>query len=406
MLAALAMPATASNLPSGSEGTNESEKGSVELDRLLSTMIAEGDIEVSLGGRIQFDIGGTSSDQTLKDMGHLSTDGAEFRRVRLFAKGSIYKAVEFKAQFEFSSGSVALKDVYGRVKTPVGKLTVGHFKEPFGLDELISSKHQPIIEPSTTIAFAGSRNAGVMLSDSVKDANVTWALGVFADTDNQGRTNNGTVDDGDGRENGSYNVTGRLTYAPLHDEEAGKLAHFGVALSKRGDVQGETEFSSRGGSHFTDKLAKATVADSTGAIILGVESAWTQGPASLQAEYVMTEVDSEATDYNFGGYYLTASYFLTGEHRPYKDGVFGRLKPFKNYGDGGNGAFEVAARYDVLDLSDSGLYGGELTSVAGGVNWYLNPNARVQLFYTTTDVDDGSTTGTSNAVTMRFALDW
>jgi len=50
----------------------------------------------------------------------------------------------------------------------------------------------------------------------------------------------------------------------------------------------------------------------------------------VQAEYMGTQVARDhGPSVRFGGGYVSASYFLTGESRPYdrSAGLFGRLKP-------------------------------------------------------------------------------
>ena len=78
------------------------------------------------------------------------------------------------------------------------------------------------------------------------------------------------------------------------------------------------------------------------------------------------------------GAYVQASYFLTGENRVYlRDiGGFGRVRPLEPFyflprnglGSGlgsifGRGAWEVAARYDYLDLNSSAF--GAIPAVKG-----------------------------------------
>ena len=49
--------------------------------------------------------------------------------------------------------------------------------------------------------------------------------------------------------------------------------------------------------------------------------------------------------------------FLTGETKPYDDGVFGRVKVinpgYNGAKAGGWGAWQIAGRYDTVDLSDA-----------------------------------------------------
>jgi phosphate-selective porin OprO/OprP len=88
-------------------------------------------------------------------------------------------------------------------------------------------------------------------------------------------------------------------------------------------------------------------------------------------------------------------YFLTGEHDHYskKNGFFERVTPTSNafwVRDtccSGPGAWQVGARYDYLDLNDNGLNGGILHNITGGLNWFLNPNMKMQFNYVATHRD-------------------
>ena len=82
----------------------------------------------------------------------------------------------------------------------------------------------------------------------------------------------------------------------------------------------------------------------------------------------------------FTGYYGYAAYMLTGETRPFKGGNFDRVRPFKELGKDGLGAFELAFRFDRLDLSNTPVLaraGNEAQSLTLGLNWYFNPYAKL-----------------------------
>ena len=45
----------------------------------------------------------------------------------------------------------------------------------------------------------------------------------------------------------------------------------------------------------------------------------------------------------------------------------------------------MGARYNYLNLNDKGLNGGILNDYTLGLNWFLNPNMKVQFNYSITD---------------------
>lgn len=363
------------------------------------------DFKFKVGGRLMYDFGWMSEDDDLKaDLGDDQHDSSETRRARLYFSGLLYDNIDFKLQFDFAGGDADLKDAYLGLKDfPFGKIKAGHFKEPFGLEELTSSKYITFMERSLpTEAFAPSRNAGVMLYDTAFDERMTWAAGVFKNVDGFG-------DDKD-EDDGGYSVTARVTALPIYEDEGASLLHVGASYSSRdtaydSDVGGDAaRFRSRPEAHLFDRFVDTGDFASDHMDLYGLEGAWVSGPLSIQGEYTFADVDA-SSDVSFDGYYVQASYFLTGEHRKYKPsaGAFSRVKPNKNFGSGGWGAWEVAARYSSVDLSDSGISGGELDNITAGLNWYLNPNTRLMWNYVRADKDD---VGKANMLLMRLQIDF
>ena len=390
-----------------------------DKDKGLNATLADGDIQVQFGGRIMYDLGFLSADDELKTpaAGYENeafefSDGSEFRRARFFAKGTLYDTIDFKAQYDFAGGDADFKDVYMQTDLGFGTLRAGNFFEPFGLEQLTSSKYMTFAERSVTSAFTPVRNAGLMLFDAV-DGGVpfTWALGMFRKSDDFG--------DDKSSVSGEYNVTARVTAAPIYDKADGNVLHFGLAGSVRSDIEGTNTFKTRPESHLAPSIADTDFRDlgpaafaSDGYLLTGAEAAWTRGPLSLQGEYMMADVDAPEgdEDLGFSGYYAMASYFITGEHRPYKKGSFGRVKPSSNWGQGGAGAWEVALRYSAVDLSDGDVSGGELANVTAGVNWYLNPHTRVMFNYVNSELEDSAATasgeGSLDSLIVRFQVDF
>lgn len=101
-------------------------------------------------------------------------------------------------------------------------------------------------------------------------------------------------------------------------------------------------------------------------------------------------------DPQFGGWYLQAAWTLTGERHAWSsvNGGFRGIRPAKTFNrDKGDwGAFEIAARYSVLNLNDhagvlgvatptGGIRGGEQDIWTVGLNWYPNSVVRFLLDY-------------------------
>jgi phosphate-selective porin OprO/OprP len=105
------------------------------------------------------------------------------------------------------------------------------------------------------------------------------------------------------------------------------------------------------------------------------------------------------------GGYAEALYFLTGENRDYNkvSGVFNRVIPKNNanFSECKYGAWQVGARYDWIDLNSFGINGGQAQDGTLGLNWFLNPNLRIQVNYVLTHVNNA---GPSGIVTTNGAL--
>lgn len=364
----------------------------------LNLATEDGNFKLKIGGRLQTDWFWSSEDKDIKSNIGEQEDGVEFRRARLYFSGLIYDNVEYKLQLDFEGGDADFKDAYlGLTDFPLGKLRMGHFKEPFSLDELTSSKYITFLERALPNAFAPGRNTGLMLQNVAADERMTTAIGVFRDTDNYGE------DSGD---DGGYNITGRITALPIYEDKGASLLHIGAAYSYR-NPDDSLSYDASPEAHLASDFIDTGSFVSDQVDLVGLEAAWVNGPLSLQGEYITADADRiNSSDVGFDGYYVQASYFLTGEHRSYKtsEAAFSRIKPKKNYSYGsGCGAWEIKARYSELDLKDANITGGELNNITAGLNWYLNPNTKIMWDYVHADKDN---VGQADMFMMRLQFDF
>ncbi len=344
----------------------------------LSLETEDKTVRIKIGGRLHYDWAFMSQDSGIRQSLGALQDGTEPRRARFYLSGVLHEQVDFKVQYDFAGGATRFKDVYlGLTRIPyLGKIRVGHMKEPFSLEEMTSNNNVTFMERALPNVFAPSRNVGLLITNQAQDR-VTWGVGVFRNTN----------DLGVGRGDGEFNFTGRLTGTPWHSKKGKKVVHVGLGYSYRSPSQPSFRFRQRPEAHLAPRFVDTGTLTMRSANLAGPEFAWVYGPASVQTEYVHAALNPVTPNgnANFHGYYVSGSYFLTGEQRNYRasEGRFRGIKPKRNFnlGEGGRGAWELALRYSSLDLQDRTVTGGKLNDFTVGLNWYLNPNARLMWNY-------------------------
>lgn len=332
---------------------------------------ADGSATLQVGTLQQLDFAGYADDKT--DL----ASGSEMRRSRLSVGGSFYKDWQYRVEYEFS-GTTGVTDAYvsyNALKPLV--VTIGQFKQPFGMEAMSADKNATFMERGLPFAFVITRAPGIAVGSS--GANWSLNAGLFGEPV-------GSAQAGDE----GHALVARGTYAPLLGNN--RVVHLGLGYTLRyptadnstnttGDRFATARFRSKPESNI---LAQRLV--DTGEIvgvdqysIGGLELAAQFGAFSLQSEYHAVTVDRETgSSLDFSGWYAQLACTLTGEARPYKAerGVFDGIRPAKNFGKDGWGAFEVAARMSGLDLSDKEVAGGRERNAAIALNWYPNPLLR------------------------------
>ncbi len=337
--------------------------------------------------------------------------GTEFRSARIHMKGDLHDHLRFFVDYDFGGGDASLKDAYAEAHgiPAVGNARVGHIREPFTLEGLTSNKHTTFMEFALPAVFNPWRNSGFMLHNTAIDGRMTWAAGAFRDVDA----------DGQGSGDNEMSYTARLTGTPVWQDGGRTMVHVGGSASLRHPDGGSVQYKAAPENHMAPILIDTGSMSVESVTQLGVEVAAVMGPIYLQGEYVSAGVDLSpmaepgslelrgartiAEEAIFTGYYVQASWMLTGEHRPFKGGCVAGVKPATTFMDDGWGALELAVRYSDLDLddSDAGIEGGNLTGTTVGLNWYMSANSRVMFNYVMSDLED---VGTSSAFMTRLQI--
>jgi phosphate-selective porin OprO/OprP len=255
---------------------------------------------------------------------------------------------------------------------------------------------------------------------------------------------------GVGLDKGSYQTTPTVstdTGAAISGLTRGTVLAFrsedrGMANVYRAQISGDTISPTFGGV--------ANNAANISKELKGLEVALATGPWKFQSEFFDAAYSAKALNYNTdtalsaAGLKGTATldvtaktnyceflYNITGENwaSAYKSGAFGSIKPKSNFGDGGTGAWQVGWRvssYKVGEPAGTALTGsgvsktntttfgtintntsrGENSATAItntlGVNWLLNPNARVMFNYAETKFGTRVTYLTTTASDVGF----
>ena len=207
----------------------------------------------------------------------------------------------------------------GRVAT----VTVGEQEQGVGMERLSHGEDLSFMERSTmSEAYKKSHSLGVRFTGTAAGRHMTWSAGWY----NNWLTNDLSFD-----ESGNAHA-GRVT-GLLVDRDGGReLLHLGVSADYAQAQNGAwVESLSRPEVHQAPYRSQDTksfpAAHVTG---LGFELAVVDGLLTVAAEYTFAEESAPASGTpRFSGWYVTASWVLTGEGAHYErtKGDFGQLLP-------------------------------------------------------------------------------
>jgi phosphate-selective porin OprO/OprP len=377
---------------------------------------ADGKIQAKIGGRIQIDaLAGNFSDHAENELGLDDGSGVIFRRARINLEAS-FSDYFVKAEYDFAGGNgdANFRDTYIGMRNLPWKsvVQVGHFKEPFSLEQVTSDNYTTFLERSLADNFAPARNLGLMWMGAPCDGRMTFATGGFREVDDFG-------DDYD--DNDTWNLTSRLTGLPVANDDGSRLVHLGVSYSHKFTDEDEPyRVRARPGVQVSDRLFDTRDAldgdfETENIDLFNAEGALVFGPASLQAEWTHALIDGDAGTHSSGassngdlwGTYVEASVFVSpGDRRAYKReaGAFDRVKPVKPFSlSGGTGALQLAGRFDFIDLQDFPYQGGRGWTAGPAINWYPTSNLRVTANYVHGEREGD---GNFNGGGMRFQIDY
>jgi phosphate-selective porin OprO/OprP len=369
-----------------------------------------------------------------------NAQATDLRRAILQADGTIFDQFDYMIQFDFANASNENSGVqppsFGNLTSSpaplniwmqirdvpyLGNVRAGNQTKPIGMTNNTSAAFLPFMERAdNNDAFYGPFDNGFALGITAQNwtesERMTWRYGIFQPATNVF-----------GVALNKYSAGARVTALPWYEDEGKGLMHVGLGFWEGDVVQDELRVRARPLLRNAPGFAVPVLVDTSEVpgsrqYTIAPEFAMVLRSWTVQAEWTgqfLTDAFSsnsvpQGTVFYHGGY-IQALYFLTGEHQDYlrREGVFGRVVPRNDYhvktGDAYRafGAWQVGVRFSYLDLNDKAIQGGNVYDWTVGLNWFLNPNMKVQLNYILEHRDmPGVAVGWINGIGLRAGYDF
>lgn len=392
-----------------------SEAPVVTIDNGRPTIAsADGANRLAIRGLVQYDI--ASFDEGDNAAGVDLNAGANFRRARLGVEGTVSRDWNYALTAEYGgtgNESTQLNQAWIEYagwkpfdNLSALRLRLGAWATPLNLEDATSNAEGLFLE----------RPAAAELARAIAAGDGRYGVGAFLNGDRwygsavltgssiAAASPTNTFDEQQGYILRAAFLPLRAPDYALHlgvnasgitevaDTASGPATTQTISLNERPELRVD-------GSRFVDTGAIAA----EGVNQYGVELGATWRNFYAAAEYITFRVDSSTAalgDPEFDGWYVQGAWTLTGERRTWNaaNGGFQGVRPANPFSpnDGHWGAWEIAARYSVLDLNDNagapgaatpanGVRGGEQVITTLGLNWY--PNRAIRFLLDVYDVD-------------------
>jgi phosphate-selective porin OprO/OprP len=268
------------------------------------------------------------------------------------------------------------------------RVAIGKQKEPFVYEMVGDAANLPQQERMFNPFFT-SRNIGIRYLDNYLNDRISFSVGVY---------NDWFMGDLPHDKSGTQ-VSGRLSGLPIESGNGREFLHLAAAFRHVGADNGELRYKGRPESNVTDNYLDTGHFPAKYANQMAVEMLLNTGPFSVLTEYVKAWVESPLRgNPGFGGFYVTGSYVLTGEIRPYdkKVGYARRIIPKPRWG-----AVELVGRYGYVDIDTPLVSGGEIAKIYAGVNWWASRQWKIGMGYGQADLDRFNTSGRTHMLITR-----
>jgi len=347
---------------------------------------ADGSYELHITGQLQSDCREFLNDVDTTT----SPDTFIVRRARLGIEATLLQYYEFRLLGDFAQSSYtkSLVDAYMNVHYwDALQFETGKFKQPFSYEQLIQDRYVPFLERSLIDQLVPQRDEGVMIHGrKMFDDRFDYAVAF----------SNGDQYDSGVDTNNHKDFNGRLALRPFAASDGGLL--HGLQLGIAGGYGVENEPISP--NVLTTPATVEWFTYNSGVLANGIRDRISPELVyfhnsfgfAAQSYYEDQQVQASATkpvvDVPTHGFYVMATYLLTGEERYDYTQQIDPIRPFSPFRPGASpGAWELVWRISQLDvgqevftakLATPGQSSLEATESTFGFNWYWNKWVRAQ----------------------------
>jgi phosphate-selective porin OprO/OprP len=337
-----------------------------------------------------------------------SPDSFLIRRARLGIEATMYSYYEFRLLPDFAGTTVSksITDAYMNVHYwDAFQFEIGKFKQPFSYEDLIQDRYVPTMERSMMDQLCPQRDEGAMIhGEKLFCGRFDYAVAI-----SNGDPNDSTIDD-----NNDKDFNGRIVVRPFYDADGCGLL-YGLQLGIAGSFGVENDTVGTTSSTPPTITTPATVTwfaynTSANDVVaangvrhrISPELVYFYHGLGFAAQYYhqdqnMQRGTNPIVNVPIDGYYVMATYLLTGEQRHEYSEQIAPLRPFDPTAPiASPGAWELVFRADRLEVGHQAFAGAAAVQLASttsatnqssneafetttGLNWYLSKWARAQL---------------------------